>query len=237
MPTTPGGDAYDYPRGADDLVFSARGYQVGGDGTVYRPTELTGSGTDSTSGDSSDGFRHPAVVPMPPRRAHRLDVAHIDDEGMQRLYAAADEAGLLDHHVRPPDDFNWYPDQERISVDIVVDDRPLHHLAPSRAEGQDVSDDVEQVASFVEGLTTIETYVGSEHVSDWEPFVPERWLLEDGYYDYMVRQWPLDADPEMGTCVVLPSDKDVDTAAGLYTVESGGSPFAASPALPWTECA
>lgn len=237
-----GDDEHDFPTDANELVIElGDGFiRISGDGHVYRwvqpddfPVAPFRRGLMGLAPEA------PSIAPPPPPSP--LTVAQITPRGMQTMYDRADQLGLLDNELRPSPDFDWGVDVPATVLTIRIEDRTLEHVSPSLFDGQHHDPaELANVDTFVEELLDLESLVGETELSDPVPYLPERWLVGNGFSDPYsdlptIRPWPLAEPPVVGDCVVLPSASGSDTATGGYSVDSGRI-FYLAPAMPWDDC-
>lgn len=161
---------------------------------------------------------------------------------MELLFDHMERLGLLDHDLRPNPSFHWYPDQSASTLRITTNDGTVEHTVP-HIDGNQTYEPAELalVQTFMDELADLESLVGRDEISHPVAYVPDQWLIVDGWSDYAdsegIRPWPLDADAEVGLCVVMPLDApaDTDTATGGY-ITIGGDVVYAFAALPWHRC-
>lgn len=225
--TTAPGLTYDIPPEPDVLVVSLPGYQIAGDGTVFRAEDFDSVTQGFAAAPAGNAA---AIVPMPPPP---LTFATIDAEGMQALYATADAHGLLDGDLAPPDDYDWCCDRPAITVTITLGDVTFRHFYPVGDDGKGFDPELLALRDFLD--LEFDELVGADHVGEFVPYVPERWVIDDRVpWDVEPRPWPLAVEPEPGDCVELPTDAVTDTGSGVYSL--GGDVVWASPLLPWQDC-
>jgi len=195
------------------------------DGRVYRRVEL---GTWA----SSSGFRgRPVMAPLPPPGA--FEWATLSGDAVDDLVERIDDLGLLEPDVDFGDPL--ITDSPTSTLDLHVGDVEVSHVvyAPGFSDGLTAEQaghraDYEELRSM---LFDLEGTFGDE-LGDFEPFVPQQWVIGPGFSVVVdtAKPWPLDAEPELGACVVLPSADHADTATGGY--RAGEQVVFADAALP-----
>ena len=206
VPTDPDAVVFDIDEGA--LVVLA-------DGRVFRSMAID----DPATVGRFAGSRGPAAAP-PPREPSGYEVATLTDDGLQHLLLLADEADLFEND---PDYGDGPTDQGYFGIVInALDDHFEHHVyAPSFPTGDPTSQERrDRLFGFVDTLWNIDDEFGNE-VSEFENFVPTRWLVTfGGTFVAGPDSWPI-AEPPVEGCTKLPSDATADTVSGVYRYDDG----------------
>jgi hypothetical protein len=190
--------------------------------------------------DGPQGFA--AALPLG-QPTGALTVAQLTPEGLDRVLAEADDAGLLQ---TPPDYGDpGITDQAYLRVTLATADGTFEHsvYAPGEESGDADADAARQrLDDFLTFVDTLQMQLGEE-ISEPEPYVPAQWVIDTSPYVEQddVRAWPFTIDPVDG-CVTLPSEPDADTASGVYSVTVPGEDtdeehiVEVRPALPFDDC-
>lgn len=178
-------------------------------------------------------------VPLPPA-PQPVAVAQLTATGLQEVMLEAQRLGLIG---APPDYGDpKITDQGSLKVTVTTAHGPFVHsvYAPGERTGVRRQDAArEALNSFVAFIDGLPGRLDGE-LSDAEPYVPSRWLVElEPKYQRMAAPppWPF-AQPPVKGCATFPLDRDVDTATGVYRVTIDGRERMVSvkPALPFVVC-
>lgn len=215
-------EGYVHPDGVDDVVFEYS--EVGG----FVPRSLafqnppvilvTGDGRVFTAGAQI------AIFPGPMLPA--IQVQTISELGIQRLLAAADEAGLfaeIDYAQDPR-----VADASTTEVTINVDGNTWGHQAyalgigdgPGQADSE-VADEREALSNFIAQLSDFTALVGTEELGPTEIFEPTEYLFEalvvdnpsdysDGDSEPTIVAWPAGVTVRLAdasSCVPVPASE------------------------------
>jgi hypothetical protein len=229
-PTTEPGDVPSPPTDPDAALLTV-------DGGV---PAITADGRVFMRAEGPQGFA--AARPLG-QATGALTVAQLTPEGLDRVLAAAGDAGLL--HTPPDYGDPGITDQGYLEVALATAEGTFEHsvYAPDEETGDADADAARQrLDDFLTFVDTLQMQLGDE-ISDPEPYVPAQWVIDTSPYveQHDVRAWPFTIDPVDG-CVALPSDAGADTASGLYSVTVPGEDtdeehvVEVRPALPFTDC-
>lgn len=231
-PTTTGGpsDVPSPPADPDAALLTV-------DGGV---PAITADGRVFMRADEPQGFA--AALPLG-QPTGALTIAQLTPEGLDRVLAEADEAGLLQ---TPPDYGDpGITDQGYLEVTLATADGTFEHsvYAPDEDSGDPDADAArDRLDDFIQFVETLPLELGDE-ISQPEPYVPEQWVVDTSPYVEQddVEAWPFEIDPADG-CMTFPSDADLDTASGVYSVTVPGEDtdeehiVEVRPALPFSDC-
>jgi hypothetical protein len=249
-----GGDGFDHPTGADDVVISY--VEAGGFTTREFAFQQTPHLLVSGDGRAFSPGMQIAIYPGPLLPA--VQVQTITDEGIQRLLAAADEAGLLaDVDYEQPTNI---ADASTATVTINVDGETWVHeayaLGLESPEGTETSAEREALFGFVQLLGDLSTAAGAENVGETELFEPAEYAIEalvvddlsvyasDDGIEPRIEEWPTALPVRLAdasTCTVVPASEIGETllAADQLTFFTEGDvtyQVLARPVLPGRGC-
>ena len=204
---TPG--AIDHPSGTDEVILEYGeygGFLPASYAFVQQPSVLiSGDGRVFVPGAV------PAIFPGPLLPA--VGVRSISEDGIQRVLAAARDAGLFTsvEYSQPADPI---ADAATATVRINADGGAYVHEAYALGYGTEADAARAVLAAFIERLRDLPALAGAENLGDETTFVPE---------EYAIRATPLPgglpADSDDG---VAPRLVDWPADAGLTLADAGG---------------
>lgn len=247
---------YAHPTGADDVVFR---YEVGG-GFTTREAAFQQLPRLLVSGDGRAFTIGPQVEIYPGPLLPNVQVRTIGEPGIQRLLAAADEAGLLAEITY--DDPTDIADAPTTMLTIRADGETWVHAAyalavdggPEPGTGES-SPDRRRLADFSAMVSDLAAVVDPDQLGEEMAFEPEEYLVtarriddvdafgSDGIEPRVV-EWPVDTGIELGEigdCARVRAD-DVDVlfsgADQLTFFAEGGTvhQVTPTPVLPGATC-
>ena len=211
---------YDHPNGADNVVFEYS--EVGGFGP--RSLSFQNPPVVLVSGDGRVFTAGAQIAIFPGPMLPAIQVQTITELGIQRLLAAADDAGLF-AEVDYSQDIN-VADASTALVTINVDGNTWVHEAyalgigagPGQAD-TDVAEEREALNSFLAQLGDLASLVGADELGPTKVFEPTEYLIEalvvDNPLDYSngdieptVVDWPAGVTVRLAdaaSCVPVPA--------------------------------
>jgi len=213
---------YAYPTGDDDFVLAYS--ELGG--FVTREVAFQRAPSIVVSGDGRVFTPGAQIAIYPGPLLPAIDVRTISEVGIQRLLAAADEAGLLADVEY--DDVDNIADASTASVTINAEGQPWVHeayaLAIGRGPGElnaSNSPEREQLSDFLASLSDLSQLVGADELGQSESYQSAEYAIEavvvtdpadfaNSGIDPTIVAWPADATTRLADaqqCVLISADE------------------------------
>jgi hypothetical protein len=201
---------------------------------------ITADGRVFKRSDGPQGFGPvAAALPVAPV-VGPLVTAQLTPDGLAAVLAEADRLGLL----QAPPDYGQpgITDQGYLTVTLTTSSGTYEHslYAPGEETGDDDADDARaRLDEFIDYVHSLQMHLGDE-LSDWQPYVPEQWVVDTSPYveSGSARRWAFDTEAVDG-CATFPTSGGVDSVSGVYLATVAGDEqhlVEVRPALPFTEC-
>jgi hypothetical protein len=246
--TSPAGDGYDHPAGADDVVIEI-GYEGGfvPAGTAFTQVPLlliSGDGRAINEGPIPEIYPGPLL----PNLLERT----ITEAGVQTLLAKADELGLL-AHVEYADPKSPIADAPDTVVTITVDGKTYRHAAYALGLENESDPARANLFEFVNAATDLPGTVGKRELGAEVPYERDSYLIRANEVDLAtvdpdvpptIVRWPARTSVRLADasdCAVLPraeGDALFTDATQLTFFRQAGVTYsvAATPQLPGRGC-
>jgi hypothetical protein len=251
----PVADGYQHPTGEDEVVIEYA--EVGG----FVPREFAFQQTPNVlvSGDGRVFGPGAQIEIYPGPLLPAVQVQTINEDGIQAILAAADEAGLFQEieYEQPTN----IADASTAQVTINVNGETYVHsayalgLAIPNESGEETTPERQALADFIAQLNDLPTLVGADELGEQTIFEPSEYAIEalvvddlssygaDGIEPTVV-DWPADVTVRLAdasTCIVVPAAEVGETLATanqltFFTDADITYQVLAKPILPGTTC-
>lgn len=180
---TPSGGPYTYPTGADDVVleYAERGGFTTAQYAFQSPPRIL------ITGDGRVISEAPITAIYPGPLLPALQVRTITDAGIQKVLAAADEAGLF-REIDYRDDDLGVADASTATVVVNVNGDEWQHAAYALGiagglSGEPQSEERQALQGFVHKLLDIVALAGESELGFDQPYFPDAYLFTTSVID------------------------------------------------------
>lgn len=248
----PVGDGYEHPVGSDEVVVSYA--ELGGFTTPEITFQQTPTVLISGDGDVYTPGAQIAIFPGP--LLPTLQVQPITEDGIDRVLAAAEEAGLFDdvEYEAPTN----VADATTSTVVISANGETWVHEAYALTLGAGLGTETPErqaLLDFIIQLTDLPTLVGEENLGEVGLYEPTDYAIEASPVDDLsafagdgieptVVEWPTDSSVQLAdasSCTIVPATEIGDTLAAanqltFFSDEGITYQVLARPVLPGSTC-
>jgi hypothetical protein len=248
----PVADGYDHPVGSDEVIVSYA--EVGG----FTTPEIAFQQTPTVliSGDANVYTPGAQIAIFPGPLLPTLQVQTITEDGIDRVLAAADEAGLFDEveYEAPTNVADATTSRVVISANGKTWVHEAYALTLGAGQGTETPER-QALLEFIAQLTDLPTLVGDENLGEIALFEPTEYAIEaipvedlsayagDGIEPKVV-EWPTDTSVRLAdasSCRVVPATEIGDTLAAanqltFFSDDGVTYQVLARPVLPGSTC-